>query len=136
MNFSTQILTTAFDCNALIEIAKKEKADLDFQKISLERHKDVSSGNASAVETALAIVTSQITSEEATIASLPEGDTKEKEVLKLMSMNLRKARLMHRKSNQGVTDVLETEYEIDRVEKEIASTDLFIEAVNTRLNEL
>ncbi|MEP7165298.1 MAG: hypothetical protein ABI741_11430 [Ferruginibacter sp.] len=34
--------------------------------------------------------------------------------------NLRKARLMFRKSNQGVVDVLETEFEIDRVEKEIA----------------
>lgn len=134
MNFSTQILTTASDCAALIEIAKKEKADLAFQKISLERHKEVTSGNASAVDTALAIVTSQIASQEATIAGLPEGDTKEKEVLKLMAMNLRKARLMHRKSNQGVVDVLETEFEIDRVENEIASTDLFMEAVNKRLN--
>ena len=136
MTFSTQILTTAFDCNALIEIAKKEKADMVFQKISLERHKEVTSGNAGAVDVALATITSQISSLESTIAGLPDGDTKIKEGLKLMSLNVRKAKLMYRKSNQGVVDILETEFELDRVDKEISSADLFIQALTDRLNGL
>lgn len=53
-----------------------------------------------------------------------------------MGLNYRKAILTERKNSHGVVAVLQTEYDIDCVEKDMAATDSFIETVNTRLNEL
>lgn len=136
MNYSTSLLKTKDDCNMLLATANEEKATLAFRKLTLERHKVTSSGSSLSIETDLQTLQAQIIVSESIIASIADGEVKNKEAIKLMGLNYRKAILTERKNSHGVVAVLQTEYDIDCVEKDMAATDSFIETVNTRLNEL
>ena len=120
----------------MLAAANEEKATLEFRKLSLERHRVTSSGSSLSIETDLQTIQAQINTSEAIIAGIPDGEAKTKEKTKLLGLNYRKAVLTDRKNSHGVTAVLQTEYDIDCVDKEIATTDTFIDIVNTRLNEL
>ena len=136
MSLSTQMLVTKEDCNTLLAIANDEKETLAFRKVSLERHRVTSSGSSISIETDLQMIQAQINVSESIIANIPDGELKNKEKTRLLGYIHRKAVLTDRKNSHGVIAVLQTEYEIDCVEKQIASTDSFIETVKNRLNEL
>ena len=130
MEYSTLLLKTKDDCNAVLAIANEDKAALEFRKVSLERHKVTSSGSSITIETDLQTIQAQITVSESIIASIPDGDTKDKEITKLKGLDYRKSVLTQRKKSHGVIAVLQTEYDIDTVEKDIATVDSFIEVLN------
>ena len=136
MNFSTLLLKTKDDCNALLATANEDKATLQFRKVTLERHRVTSSGSSISIETDLQMIQAQINVSESIIASIPDGEVKNKEITKLMGLNYRKAVLTDRKNSHGVIAVLQTEHDIDCVDKDIAATDSFIEAIQNRLNEV
>jgi len=136
MEYSILLLKSKDDCNALLATANEDKATLEFRKITLERHRVTSSGSSVSIETELQTLQAQINVSESIIANIPDGDVKSKEQTKLLGLNYRKAVLTERKNSHGVIAVLQTEYDIDCVVKDIAATDLFIETVTARMNEL
>ena len=136
MNYSILLLKSKDDCNALLAAANEDKATLEFRKLTLERHRVTSSGSSISIETDLQTIQAQITTSEAIIAGLPDGEAKTKENTKLLGLKYRNAVLTDRKNSHGVMAVLQTEYDIDCVDKQIATTDSFIDIVNNRMNEL
>lgn len=136
MEYSILLLKTKDDCNALLSIANEDKAALEFRKVSLERHRVTSSGSSISIETDLQTIQAQIALSESIIAGIPDGDTKDKEITKLKGLDYRRSVLTQRKKSHGIIAVLQTEYDIESVVKDIATADSFIEAINNRLNGL
>ena len=134
--YNITLLTKKEDCDSLLDIANEEKASLAFRKISLERHKEVSTGSSEDLEAELASIIAQMAASQTIINTLPDGDTKTKEITRLKGLDYRKDILTGRKNRHGVVAVLETEYEISRVEKDLIETDVFIAAVTERKNAL
>ena len=134
--YSILLLTKKDDCNTMLDIANEEKATLEFRKVSLERHKATSSGSSIDLEAELAGIIAQMAASQTIINTIPDGDTKTKEITKLKGLDYRKDVLTQRKARHGILAVLETEYDIARVEKDIVETDVFIAAITERLNAL
>ena len=136
MNYNFTLIKTKDDCQKLIATANAEKEDLVFRQSVLQHRLKTSSDNALEIETDLQTVTGQIAVIETIIAGLPDGEAKAKEQIKLMGLEYKKVVLEQRRNSRGVTAILETEYDIGCIEQSIAETDAFINAVNTRLNQL
>jgi hypothetical protein len=134
--YSTVLLTKKEDCTSLLEIAKEEKANLEFRKVSLQHRRDVSSGTSITLENDLANVIAQIAQAQSNINSLPDGDTKDKEIVKFKGLDYKLSVLMAKKKRGGIVAVLETEYDIARAEKDITETEDFIAALTERIGTL
>ena len=136
MLYNLTLVTKKDDCDALLAIAAEDKASLEFRKTSLERHRVTSSGSTVDLDVELQTVEAAISVSESIIAGIPDGDTKNKEIIKLKGLDYRKAVLTQRKSKHGVVALMETDYDIGCCEKEIEETDAFIAAINERKNAL
>ena len=136
MTLSTQLITTKEDCNALLANAMKEKADLEYRKLTLERHKMVSSSSSVTIAVDLQTIIAQISVSQTILAALPDGKEKDKENEKLLGLQYRYAVLSNRKKSRGIVAVLETEYDIGCIDKQLAENTAFVEAVTVRMNDL
>ena len=132
MSYSTNKLTAVADCDLLIAMATKEKANLDFKKLSEERQKNTYSANALEIDADLQLIDAEITATTTIIASLPSGDTKDEAVKKLTKLQYRKFLLDDRKESYGAVALLEKEMDLARVSLELSEIDKFITEINTR----
>ena len=82
MNYSFTLLSTKEDCDTAIAIAKKNKNELEYRKITLEHKKQNSVESAVEIETSLQAVNAEIAALESVIAGLPEGETKKDNISK------------------------------------------------------
>jgi hypothetical protein len=136
MNYSTQLLATKPDCQALINIANSEKEALAYRKTGLDRKRQSVSLTAAEIQTELASVTAELDALQAVYDSLPAGPTKDDTLVKFRKVEYKKFLLEQRKSNYGVLSVLEKEYDISCIEKDIAETDAYILALTERMNAI
>lgn len=136
MNYSFTLLSTKEDCDTAIAIAKKNKNELEYRKITLEHKKQNSVESAVEIETSLQAVNAEIAALESVIAGLPEGETKKDNISKKTKLEYKKFTLSERKESYGVLALLDTEVDIGCVEKDIAEFDTFITGVNERKNTL
>jgi hypothetical protein len=136
MNYNFTLIKTKDDCLKLIATAKAEKENLEFRKSVLEHRVKTSSDNAVEIETDLQTINGQVSVSESIINSLPDGEAKSKEQIKLLGLEYKKAVLEQRKNSKGVTSILETEYDIGCIEQSITETDTFIASVNDRMGQL
>jgi len=136
MNYSIQLLATKPDCQTLIDIANSEKEGLAYRKTGLERQRLSVTGNATEIETELASVTAELDTLQSLYDKMPPGQTKQETMVKLTKAEYKKFLLEQRKGNYGVLSVLEKEYDISCVEKDIAETDAFILALTNRMNAI
>ncbi len=136
MNYSFTLLNSKEDCDAMIAIANKNKAELEYKKITLQHKKNISTGNAVEIETELQSVNTEIAALETVIAGLPEGDTKKDQVSRKTRLEFKKFTLTERKESYGVLSLLDTEVDIGCIDKDIEETDTFIAGVNDRKSTL
>lgn len=136
MNYNYTLLKSKEDCNELLAIAAEEKANFEFRKLSMERYRATTTGSAQEIDKDLQTLTGQITTSESIIATIWDGPEKNKEMVKLLGYQYRKAVLEQRKLSRGVISVLETEFDIGCVTNNIAECDAFIDGLKNRLNEL
>jgi hypothetical protein len=133
MNYSVSLITNRPDCEALINIAMEEKGNLDYRKLGLTRQRQNVTQTSVEIEAELASVTVEIEALQAVIEGLPDGPTKDETVRKLKKSEYRKFLLEERKGNYGVLALIEKEYDIACIEKDIVETDVFIAALNDKL---
>lgn len=132
MNYSVQNLTQVADCDALLNWAAKEKADLNFKKLSDERMTARYAENAQELDVALQSVIAELGALETIIPALPEGPTKDDAIEKKVRLEYKKFLLETRRESYGTVALLEKEMDLGRVIQEIAEVDAFIAAVETK----
>jgi hypothetical protein len=136
MSYSISKITTVADCDLLLAWAAKEKADLNFKKLSEERLTDNYSTTSVEIDTELQSVLTEITATETIIATLPAGNSKEEAVKKKVRLEYKKFLLENRKESYGIVALLEKELELTKVTLELAEIDAFTAAISTRKGEL
>lgn len=135
-NYPVSQLTTIEDCDALIGIAEKEQKDLEWEKLSLQRKKDQYTNNAFENATELAARRAELSTLDTVIAGLPESPYKTEQVKKRTTAWYRVFLLENRQTSFGDVAVLEKEYELQRVQRELDETATLINEVQARKAEI
>ena len=129
--YSFNKLTSATDCDVLLNWAQKERADLAFRKIADERLTQNYSSTSVEISAVLQGVLAEIAAVEIVIAALPEGTAKETEKKRKVKLEYRKFLLENRKDSYGAVALLEKELDLERTNKELIEIDAFITGVTT-----
>ena len=127
--YTVSNLTTIADCDVLLTMANKEKADLVFKKLSEERLVTNYSTTSVEIDAVLQGVLAEISAVDTIIATLPEGATKENEEKRKVRLEYKKFLLEDRKESYGAVALLEKELDLERVNKQLDEVNLFIDAV-------
>ena len=127
--YTVSNLTTIADCDVLLTMANKEKADLAFKKLSEERLVTNYSTTSVEIDAVLQGVLAEISAVDTIIATLPVGTTKENEEKRKVRLEYKKFLLENRKESYGAVALLEKELDLERVNKQLEEVNLFIDAV-------
>ena len=136
MNYSVNNLTTVADCNVLLSLAVKEKADLNFKKLSDERLTTRFADTSIGLNADLQGVIAELAATETVISILPEGATKTEAINKRTRLEYKKFLLETRIASYGTVALLEKEMDLARVLMEITEVDAFIQSIEIRKAEL
>ncbi len=128
-NYPVSQLTTIQDCDALLGIADKEKKDLEWRKHSLERQKSQYANAAMVNASELSSRRAELAALDIVIAGLPAGEFKNEQEIKRTEVWYRVFRLENKQASFGDVAVLEKEFEIKRVQKELDETATLISEV-------
>ncbi|WP_412476409.1 hypothetical protein [Flavobacterium sp. TBRC 19031] len=132
MNYSVQNLTQVADCDVLLSLAQKEKADLTFRKLSVERLTDRYAETSVEIATQLQGVIAELAAVDSYIAILPDGPIKDEALDKKTRLEYKKFLLEGRVESYGVVALLEKQMDLGRVEQEIAEIDAFMATIEAR----
>jgi hypothetical protein len=129
MNYSLNKITSPADCDILIELAGKEKDDLQYRKTTVTHQNSNFADTAAEVEADLISTNAQLTALSTVIAGLPVGEIKNVNITKQKRLELKAFLLNQKKENYGVIALLQNELEQASVDAQIAEVDAFIVAV-------
>lgn len=129
MSYSITAVTTTADCDVLLASAEKEKAELEFKKLSEERLVNKYATTSVEVDAILQGVLVELSAVETIIGVLPDGPTKEEELKKKVKLEYKKFLLENRKESYGAVALLEKEMDLNRVAKELEEVNEFITVV-------
>jgi hypothetical protein len=132
MAYSTNKLTTVAECDKVLDLAKREKAVLDYKLTGLAIDTDENQRSNAQLTADLLSVNAQVTAFKAAFDSLPEGAEKTEMGSKLRKLNDRKENLEERAAKVGTTGLLLTEMERGMLEKQAEELGVFIAAVTAR----
>lgn len=132
MNYTLDALTTVADCDAVLTIANKEREDLDFKKLSLQRQVKTYGDNTVEISVELAGVQAELDATNTILNVLPAGAAKDEQQVKKTKLEYKIFLLNERKHNYGSVALLDKQFELGRVERELEETTVFIDAVETR----
>jgi hypothetical protein len=132
MAYSTNKLATVAECDKVLDLAKREKAVLDYKLTGLAIDTDENQRSNAQLTADLLSVNAQVTAFKAAFDSLPEGAEKTEMGSKLRKLNDRKENLEERAAKVGTTGLLLTEMERGMLEKQVEELGVFIAAVTAR----
>jgi hypothetical protein len=132
MPYSVNGITQIADCDLLLTWSLKEKADLDFQKLSEDRLTTRFASTSIEVQAILQSVIAELAALETVIAALPNGPTKVNELKRKVKLEYKKFLLENRKESYGAVALLQKELDLQRINKELIEVDVFIAAINAR----
>lgn len=136
MNYSVANLTQVADCNVLLTWATKEKANLNFKRLSDERLTAKYSETSQELEAILQGVLAELTATETIISVLPEGPSKDDAINKKTRLEYKKFLLETRKESYGTVALLEKEMDLGRIYQELEEVDVFIAAIEAKMATL
>lgn len=136
MNYTVSLLTNVPDCQALINIATAEKADLNYRKSGLLRQSQNATLTSAEIEAELTSVNAELSALQNLIDNLPDGPIKEDTIRRYKKADYKKVLLEGRRGKYGVLSILEREYDIACIDHDITEADAFITAVTDRMNAL
>jgi len=129
MAYSVAAITKKADCDVLINDAKKEKNDLEFRKLALQRQQTSYTENSVELEAELTQVNGELAAYDTIIAGLPDGELKTEQIKKKKKAELKQFLLTDKQHDYGVVALLAKELDLARLEKDIEATDNFIAAI-------
>jgi hypothetical protein len=127
--YSLNKINTVADCNVLLTWAEKEKSDLTFKQLSVERVAVNYSSTSIEIDAVLQGVVAEISAIDTIIGTLAEGPTKEDLVKKKTRLEYKRFLLENRKESYGSVALLEKELDLERINKELDEVDVFITTV-------
>lgn len=127
--YSLNKINTVADCNVLLTWAEKEKSDLTFKQLSVERVAVNYSSTSIEIDAVLQGVVAEISAIDTIIGTLAEGPTKEDLVKKKTRLEYKRFLLENRKESYGSVALLEKELDLERINKELDEVDSFITTV-------
>lgn len=130
--YSLNKITTVADCDVLLTWAEKEKSDLTFKQLSVERLTVNYSSASVEIDAVLQGVMAEIDATQTVLAALPEGPTKEDLEKKVTRLEYKKFLLENRKESYGSVALLEKELDLDRINRELDGVETFIVDVTAR----
>lgn len=136
MSYSVQNLSEVTDCEMLITLSQKERADLEFKKLSAERLTAKYGENSVEIESTLQGVVAELEAVNTILAVVPEGPTKDDLLNRKTKLEYKKFLLENRKASYGAVALLEKEMDLARINGEIVEVDVFINAIQHRKAEL
>ncbi|MEW5676310.1 hypothetical protein ABGT15_08360 [Flavobacterium enshiense] len=134
--YSLNKISTIADCDVLLAWAEKEKSDLTFKQLSVERVTTNYSNISVEIDAILQGVVAEIAAVETVIAVLPEGPTKEDEIKRKTRLEYKRFLLENRKESYGSVALLEKELDLERINKELEEVDFFISNITTHKTTL
>lgn len=129
--YSLNKITTVADCNVLLAWAEKEKSDLTFKQLSVERVTVNYSSTSIEIDAVLQGVIAEIGAIDTIMNTLAEGPTKEDLEKKKTRLEYKKFLLENRKESYGSVALLEKELDLERINKELDEVDTFITTITT-----
>lgn len=136
MSYTLTSLSTKADCIALLTIANREKEGMVYKKSGLQRQSQTATLTAMEISASLAAVTAELEALESILLNLPAGPTYDENVVRKTKAEYKKFLLEQRSGNYGPIALVEKEYDMACIDKTIEETDAFIEALETRREEL
>jgi hypothetical protein len=136
MNYTVSLLTTRPDCQALIDLANRDKDTLAFRKMGLELQRQSATTTSQEIASSLLATTTELQALQSVHDSLPDGAAKQAIFNTIKKKDFKKFLLEQRKENYGVIAHLEKEYDIASIDRSIVETDDFIGQVTTRMNAI
>lgn len=130
--YSLNKITSVADCDVLLAWAEKEKSDLTFKQLSVERVTVNYSSTSIEIDAILQGVIAEIDATATVITALPEGPTKEDLEKKKTRLEYKRFLLENRKESYGSVALLEKELDLERINKELDEVDIFITDVTAR----
>lgn len=134
--YSISNLTTVADCDVLLNMANKEKADLNFKKLSDERLVNNYSNTSVEISVILQGILAEISAVTTVLNVLPEGPTKDAEEKRKVRLEYKKFLLETRKESYGAVALLEKQLDLERINKQIDEVDAFILAITNHKSTL
>ena len=132
MAYSVESLTSVADCDLMLGMAARQKSDLSFRRTSLERQRTHYAENAVDVEAELIAANAEYTALETVIATLPEGQVKDDNTTRLKKLDLKRYLLNEKKESYGGVALIDKEFDLARVDKQLDEADAFIAALQAR----
>ncbi|CAM4275839.1 hypothetical protein [Flavobacterium terrigena] len=129
--YSLNKITTVADCDVLLTWAEKEKSDLTFKQLSVERVAVNYSSTSIEIDAVLQGVVAELTAIETIISTLADGPTKEDLVKKKTRLEYKKFLLENRRESYGSVALLEKELDLERIIKELDEVDMFITTITS-----
>lgn len=127
--YSLNKINTVADCNVLLTWAEKEKSDLTFKQLSVERVAVNYSSTSIEIDAVLQGVVAEISAIDTIISTLAEGPTKEDLVKKKTRLEYKRFLLENRKESYGSVALLEKELDLERINKELDEVEAFITTI-------
>src|SRR5215203_3727427 len=132
MSYSTNKITSIADCDLLISMAAKDKANLDFKILSDERQKILYSDNSVEIDADLQATLAELAATETIINTLPDGPTREDAGKRKIKLEYRQFLLEERKESHGTVALLEKELDLARLALELSEVNTFIAEVTAK----
>jgi hypothetical protein len=136
MNYSMNLLTTQADCDTLLSFVTKDRKDLEYRRLGLERKVEDASDSSSEIEAELQSTNAELAALESFVATLPDGPTKEETHSKITRLKYRQFLLQERKDNYGTLSLIDKEYDMACIDRNIIETNELIAAVEARKAQL
>lgn len=136
MSYSLNLITLPSEADSLIKTAEREKRNLEHRKDSYQLRNENSAEDAVENAADLTSANAALTAVNAIIATLPEGERKEEELIKKMELELKIKKLTRNGSKRGAIATIEREYDAELIDRQLAAINDFISAVNARKAQL
>lgn len=131
MAYTTSLLTTAAECDELLDDARDEKRSLDRRIYNRQYTAEDSADAATERTAALAVAEAEVTTLTNVVASLPDGDYKKKQQRALRTATYRRDSLADATTG-GPVATLSRQLDLAQAQAELAEVTAFIAAVEER----
>ncbi len=136
MSYSLGLITTIADCDALIVSAQRKQRDIQYRKTAQERQYETATESGANTDVTLATTIAEIAALQPVVAAMAEGPTKKELQDRLTTLEYQRFVQQNRKLKYGVFAVLEKEYMIGSIDKELVEVAGYITALEARKLQL